>query len=55
MAMDGGIDEEVKLRMNEVGKACGGIKRVFRCRSPVLNAKRRLYEGVVVPTALHEA
>ncbi len=40
--------------MNEVGKVCGGgLKRVFKCKSLGMSAKRRLYEGVVVPTALY--
>ncbi len=39
---------EVKLRMNEVGKMCGGMKREFKRRSLGINAKRRLYEDVVV-------
>ncbi len=31
------------------------MKRVLQCRSLEMNAKRRLYEGVVVPTALYGA
>ncbi len=53
--MDGGIEGEVKFRMNEVGKVCGGMKSVFKCRSLVMNAKRRLYKGVVVPTVIYGA
>ncbi len=53
--MDGGIEGEVKFRMNEVGKVCGGMKRVLKCRSLGMNAKRRLYEGVVVSAALYVA
>ncbi len=41
--------------MNEVGKVCGGMKRVFKCKSLGMSAKKRLYEGVVVPTALYGA
>ncbi len=52
VAVDGGIEGEVNFRMNEVGKVCGGMKRVFKCRSLGLSAKRRLYERVVVPTVL---
>ncbi len=30
VALDGGIEGEVKFRMNEAGKVCvGGMKRVF--------------------------
>ncbi len=39
--------------MNEVGKLHGGMKRVFKCRSLGLSSKKRLHEGVVVPTALY--
>ncbi len=53
--MDGGIEGEIKFRVNEVGKVCGGMKRVFKCRSLGMSAKRRLYKGAVVPTVLHEA
>ncbi len=53
--MEGGIDGEVKFRMNEVGKACRGMKRVFKCTPLGINAKRRVYEGVVVSMALYGA
>jgi len=53
--VDGGIDEEVKCRMNEVGKVWGEMNRVFKRRSLGMNAKRRLYEATVVPTALYGA
>ncbi len=53
--MDGGIEGEGKFRINEVGKVCGGMKRVFKCRSLGMNSKRGLYEGVVVPGALYSA
>ncbi len=53
--VDGGIEGEVKFRMNEVGKMCRGMKRVFKCRSLGMSAKRRLYKGVVIPTALYRA
>ncbi|KAK7944872.1 hypothetical protein WMY93_000600 [Mugilogobius chulae] len=46
---------EVEFRMNEVRKIWGGMKRVFECRSLGMDAKRRLYEGVVVPAALYGA
>ncbi len=54
-AVDGGVEGEVKFRMNEVGKVCGGMKRVFKCKSLGMSAERRLYEGVVVPTVLYGA
>ncbi len=48
VAVHGGVKGEVKFRMNEVGKMCGGMKRGFKCRSLGVSAKRRLYERVVV-------
>ncbi len=53
--VNGGIEGEEKLRMNEVGKVCGRIKRVLKCKSLGMSAKRRLYEGVVLPTVLYGA
>ncbi len=53
VAVNGGMDVEVKFRMKEVGNVCGGTRRVFKCRSLGINAKRRLYEGVVVSSALY--
>ncbi len=53
--MVGGIEGEVKFRMGAVGKVCGGMKRVLKCRSLGMNGKKRLYDGVVVPTALYGA
>ena len=46
----GGIETEVKSRINDVGKVLGLMKKVFSCRSIVMNVKRRLYERVAVPT-----
>ncbi len=45
----------MKFRMNKVRKVCGRMKRLFKCTLLEMNAKRRLYEGVVVLTALYEA
>ena len=55
VAVDGRIEEEVKFRISETGRVLGGMKKVFKCRALRMNAKRRLYEGVVVPTALYGA
>ncbi len=38
--------------MNKVLKVCGGIKKVLKCKSLRIKARRRLYEGIVVPAAL---
>ncbi len=50
VAVDGGIEGDVKFRMNEVGMVCGLMKRVFKYRSLGMSAKRKLYEGLVVCT-----
>lgn len=55
VSVDGRIDVEVKHRTNEVCKVLGGMNQVFRNRALGMNAKKRLYEGVVVPTALYGA
>ncbi len=51
--MDGEIDVEVKLKINEVGKVWGGMKRMLKCISLGMNARRRLYEGVLIPTTVY--
>ncbi len=33
----------------------GGMERAFKCKSLGMSAKKRLYEGVVIPTALYGA
>ena len=43
--IDGGLEIEVKCRINDVGKVLGGMK-VFSCRAIGMNVKRRLYEGL---------
>ncbi len=55
VALDGGIEGEVKFIMTKVQKVCGGMKRVFKCRSHGMNENRRLHEGGVVPTAMYKA
>lgn len=49
------IAKEVKYRINEVGKVCEEMKKVFKCKSLQMNAKRRPCEGIMVPTALYGA
>ena len=44
----------MKSTINDVGKVLGRLKKVFSCRAMGMNVKRRLYEGVAVPTALYE-
>ncbi len=42
--------EEMKYKINEVKKMCGGMKKV--CKSIPMSARRKLYEGLGVPIAL---
>ena len=55
MARNGEIEEEVKFRVGEAGKAMGGLKKVWNNRELGMQVKRGLYESVVVPTALYAA
>ena len=55
IARDGTIAEEVKYRVKEASKCMGGLKSVMSNRTLGMAAKRRLYEGVVVPTAVYGA
>ena len=42
-------------RMNEGYRACGALKSVMSNRGLRIKAKKCLYEGAIVPTALHGA
>ena len=53
--VNGGVGVEVSYRVMEVSKCLGGLKCVMRNRYLGMKAKRRLYEGVIVPTALYRA
>ncbi len=53
VAVNGRVNVEVSHRMKEGSKCIGGMKSVLHNRVLGMNAKRRLYEGVVVPTALY--
>ena len=55
ISVEGGVEEDVKYRVNEASKVLGSMKRVCKSRQLGMNAKRRLYEGVIVPTALYGA
>ncbi len=55
VAVDGGIEGEMKFRMSEVGEVCGGMKSVFMCISLGLNAKRRLYRDLAASRRYSEA
>ena len=47
--------KEVKSRVNEVAKVQGGLKVMFNSKSLSMQVKRRLYEGIAIPTALYGA
>ena len=55
VAADGGCERDVVHRMNEGNRAWGALKSVLSNRRLGIKAKMRLYEGVIVPTALYGA
>ena len=55
VAADGGCESDVVHRMNEVYRAWGALKSVLSNRGLGIKAKKCLYEGVIVPTALYGA
>ena len=55
MAADGGCERDVVHRMNEGYRAWRALKGVLSNRGLNIKAKKCLYEGVIVPTALYGA
>ena len=55
VAADGGCERDVVHKMNEGYRAWGARKSVLSNRGLGIKAKKCLYEGVIVPTALYEA
>ena len=55
MAADGGCERDVVHRMNEGYRAWAALKSVPSYRGLGTKAKKCLYEGVIVPTALYGA
>ena len=55
MAANGGCEMGVVHRMNEGYRAWGVLKSVLSNRGLEIKAKKCLYEGVIVPTALYGA
>ena len=53
LAADGGCERDVVHRMNDGYRAYGARKSVLSNRGLEINAKKCLYEGVIVPTALY--
>jgi len=55
VAANGGLEYEVKHRVNEGCKALGALRKVVNSKSMSMEAKRGLYESVIVPTVLYGA
>ena len=55
MAADGGCERDVVHIMSEGNIAWGALKSVLSNRGLGLEAKKCLYEGVIIPTALYRA
>ena len=55
VAADGGCDRDVVHKMNEGYRAWGALKSVLSNRGVGIKAKKCVYEGVIVPTALYGA
>ena len=53
MAADGGCERDVVHIRNEWYRAWGVLKSVLSNRGLGIKAKKCLYEGVIVPTALY--
>ena len=50
---DGGCKKDVVHRMNEGYRAWGALKSFLSNRGLGINAKKCLYEGVIVPSAFY--
>ena len=55
VATDGGCERDVVHRMNEGYRAWGELTSVLSNRGLGIKAKKCLYEGVIIPTALYGA
>ena len=55
VAADAGCERDVVHRMNQGYIAWGALKIVLNNRGLEIKAKKRLYEGVIVPTKLYGA
>ena len=53
IAADGRMDVEVNYRVNEGMKTIGVLNKMWKNKKVTMEAKKRLYEGVVVPTAMY--
>ena len=52
-AANGGVEADVRHRVNEGCKVLGALKGVMKNRGLGMNVKKVLYEKVVVPTAMY--
>ena len=50
---DGGVKEDVSMRVGEGLRTFGAMKRMWSSRSVTVSVKRELYERVVVPTIMY--
>ena len=50
---DGGVKEDVSMRVGEGMRTFGAMKRMWNGRSVSLRVKRELYERIVVPTVMY--
>ena len=50
---DGGVKEDVSMRVGEGMRTFGAMKRMWSGRSVTVRVKRELYERVVVPTVMY--
>ena len=50
---DGGVKDDVSMRVSEGMKTFGAMKRVWSERSVNVRVKRELYERIVVPTVMY--
>ena len=55
VAAEDGVGSEVNHRVKEAVEVQGAMRDMWKVRSVGMNAKRRMYESIVVPTALYGA
>ena len=55
IAANGGVEADVRHRVNEGCKVMGAVKGVMKNRGLGMNVKRVLYEKVVVPTVTYSS
>ena len=50
---EGTVEQEVQARVVEAERAMGGLNKIFKNKEMGMEAKRGLYESIIVPTALY--